>query len=153
MASRLATTRELPVLDTGPFLAGAAGAVAPLAAQLRHLCEAVGFFFVRNHGVAPDLIDRMFAETRRFHGLPMAEKLKLKINEHQRGYIQPKATLVRHSTYNQNTKLDTNETVVFATAYPADDANGRAGKRFYGANQWPAGLPGFRAVVEEYMAE
>jgi isopenicillin N synthase-like dioxygenase len=41
--------------------------------------------------------------------------------------------------------------MVFATVYPADDPNRRAGTRYYGPNQWPDGLPGFRETVSEYM--
>ena len=36
------------------------------------------------------------------------------INQNQRGYIKPGATLVSHSTYNKNTKFDSNETMVLA---------------------------------------
>jgi isopenicillin N synthase-like dioxygenase len=46
------TTDEqwLPVLDVGPYLAGEAGALESLAAELRQACEGVGFYFLENTG-------------------------------------------------------------------------------------------------------
>jgi len=149
--NRNVETGTLPVLDVGPFLAGEDGALETLAGEIRDACENIGFFFIRNHGVTDDLIERIFAETKRFHDQPMEKKLELAIDQNQRGYIQPGATLVKHSTYNKNTKFDSNETMVFATEYADDDPHCQAGKRFYGSNQWPADLPGFRETVNEYM--
>ena len=144
--------RDLPILDIGEFLAGEGAPSDDLAAQLRYACENVGFFFIKNHGVSDDLVKRIFAETERFHALPNEDKLALQINENQRGFIPPKATLVKHSTYNKNTKFDSNSTMVFATEYGPDNPHRQAGKRFYGENQWPDGLPGFRETVNEYMS-
>jgi isopenicillin N synthase-like dioxygenase len=145
-------TRELPLLDLGPYLAGDETAKAPLAAELRDACETVGFLAIKNHGVADELLERMLAENERFCAMPMDEKLKITIDQDQRGYIRPKATMIRHSTYHDNTKFDLNETTVFATEHAADDPNVRAGKQFYGQNQWPENLPGFRETVDEYMS-
>ena len=143
--------RELPILDLGEFLAGSAGAVEALAVQLRHACEEIGFFFITNHGISDELISSIFAETKRFHGLPEGDKLALEINENQRGFIKPGHTLIKHSTYNENTKFDSNATMVFATEYGTDNPYRQQGKRFYAENQWPGDLPGFKEAVQEYM--
>lgn len=143
--------KELPVLDLKGFLAGNEAAKHRLAAELRKVAENLGFMCIVNHGIPQELIDRMEKEAMRFHSLPMDDKLKIKVNDHQRGYIPPRATLVKHSTYNKNTKLDLNATYVLATDYPADHPGVRAGKQFYGANQWPEDLPGFRETAREYM--
>ena len=50
-----------------------------------------------------------------------------------------------------NTKFDTNATMVFATEYGPENPHRKAGKRFYDENQWPDNLPGFREVVNDYM--
>ena len=149
--SIMAAARDIPIMDLGPYLAGEAGAREALAAEFREACENIGFFFVRNHGVPDDLIARTFAETKRFHDLPSEIKTALKIDQNQRGYIAPKGTLVSHSTYNENTKFDDNATMVFATPYGEDNRHRQAGKRFYGGNQFPDDLPGFREAVEDYM--
>ncbi|MGI9606435.1 MAG: isopenicillin N synthase family dioxygenase, partial [Acidimicrobiales bacterium] len=148
--NRQVDRRELPVLDLRPFLTEEPGATARVAAELRELCENVGFGSVIGHGVSQNLIDEVEAQTKRFHDLPIEEKLQIEINQHQRGYVRPKATLIKHSTYAENTTFDLNGTLVMATEFPEHDPGVIAGKQFYGANQWPD-LPGFREPVEEYM--
>lgn len=146
------TYRDLPVLDLRDYLSGKVAPDGELAGELRRACENIGFFFIRNHGVSDDLIDRIFSETKRFHDQPDDSKRALGINDNQRGYIAPGGTLVKHSTYNENTKFDSNATMVFATEYGADNPYRQADKRFYSENQWPDGLPGFRETVNEYMS-
>lgn len=143
---------KLPVLDVGPVLAGDREGTADVAAKMRDICENLGFMSIVNHGIPDETIAAMTQEAERFHSLPMDEKLKVKVNEDQRGYIPPRATLVKHSTYADNTKLDLNATYVLATEYSDDDPGRLAGKRFYGPNQWPDNLPGFREVATDYMA-
>jgi len=145
-------TRDLPLLDLAPFQASEPGAKEALALELRHACEEVGFLALTGHGIPEDLLERAVAESRRFIALPTEEKMKIKIDQNQRGYIPPKATMIKHSTYHKHDKFDLNETTVFATEHPIDHPQVLAGKQFYGQNQWPEGLPGFRKTVEEYMS-
>ncbi len=145
-------SRNLPLLDLGPYRAGEPGAKSRLAAELRQAGEEVGFLALINHGISQSLLDRALAEDRRFCALPLEEKLKIQINENQRGYIRVKATLVKISPYHKHTKMDFNETTVFATEHGPDNPHVKEGKQFYARNQWPENLPGFREVVEEYMA-
>lgn len=148
---RLAELEALAVLDLGPYLTGEAGAAESLALELRAVCEYHGFFYLKNHGIPQSKIDSIFSETERFHAQGQEAKNAVAINQNQRGYIKPGATLVSHSTYNKNTKFDSNETMVLATEYDPDDPGVQAGKRFYGRNQWPDNLPGFRETVTDYM--
>ena len=143
--------RDLPIIDLGKYLESGRTDHGNLPEEVKNACENIGFFFVVNHGVSDDLLARIFEQTETFHSLPMEEKSKLTINMNQRGYIAPKATMVRHSTYNENNKFDTNATMVFATEYPEDNPNRQAGKWFYDENQWPEDLPGFQDTVREYM--
>jgi isopenicillin N synthase-like dioxygenase len=148
---RVLARKKLPVLDLAPLFAGDRAGIDALAAQMRDVCEHLGFMCIVNHGIEPGQIEAMEREAMRFHNQPMDEKLKLKVNDHQRGYIPPRATLVKHSTYNENTKLDLNATYVLATEYAENDPGRMAGKQFYGPNRWPENLPGFREVAMDYM--
>src|SRR5438445_4497087 len=85
----------IPVLDVGPYLAGEPGALERLAAELKFACETVGFHFIKNHGVAWSRVDDTFAAAARFHALPLEDKLKLKIDEHNIGYLGLRASLIR----------------------------------------------------------
>jgi len=77
----------IPVIDYGPYFAGEDGALAPLAAELRQACAEVGFFYAKNHGVPQPLVDRAFAASRRFHDLPIEEKLVLRLDANNIGYL------------------------------------------------------------------
>ena len=146
-------TRPLPVMDLGPFLADKPRALDALAVKWREACEGLGFMCLINHGLPDVEIERMETEVRRFHALPLGEKLKIKVNQHQRGFIPSKATIQTHSTYQKEIKPASVECLVLATDYPEDDPNVIAGKQFYAQNPWPEGLPGFRETVEHYMSE
>ena len=65
----------IPVFDFGPYFADEPGALAQLATQLRHGCENISFLYALNHGVPQEIVDRGFAASRRFHALPLEEKL------------------------------------------------------------------------------
>jgi len=144
-------SRPLPVLDLGPFLAGEAGALEELAGKWREACEGLGFMCLINHGLPDAEIEAMETAVRRFHAQPAEEKLKIKVNEHQRGFIPNKTTIQMHTTYQKEVKPASVECLVLATEYPEDDPNVIAGKQFYAQNQWPDELPGFHEIVENYM--
>ena len=140
----------IPVIDVGPCLAGAPGGLAAAAAELRTALETVGFFIIVNHGVPRELIDRTFAEARRFHAQPMAAKLALKMNEHNNGYMTMGRYAVWTSEVNANDQPDLNEAFFTKRERSPDDPLRRAGRRFAGPNIWPDDLPGFRETVLEY---
>ena len=48
-----------------------------------------GFFYVINHGIDRALLERVFAESRKFFEQPMEEKMALRKNSSHRGYTAP----------------------------------------------------------------
>ena len=149
---RSVPVRRMPVLDVGPLLAGDRDGTRRAAAKLRETFETVGFNSIVNHGIPADLIARMTEQSRRFHALPMERKLAYKVDQNQRGYIPPKGSMIKVSTYNRNTRFDTGGVMVVATEYADDHPQVKVGKRFYSRNRWPVELPAFRATAEEYLA-
>lgn len=146
-----APNRAIPILDLGDYLAGVEGAAERLAATLRDTQENVGFYVVVNHGVPREIIDRGYAELAKFFALPDDEKLKIRINDKTVGYIPPRSTMYVSATVHKNTKKDLNETLTLARERPADDPAVRAGMRFVGPNQWPAGRAEFREAMIAYQ--
>jgi len=140
----------IPVIDLGPYLSGRPGALAATAAELGRALREVGFFVIVNHGVSQDLIDRTFAEARRFHAQPMDAKLALRMNEHNNGYMMLGRYAVWTSDVNANDKPDLNEAFFLKRERGPDDPLVRAGRRFAGPNRWPTNLPGFREAVLAY---
>jgi isopenicillin N synthase-like dioxygenase len=140
----------IPVVDLGPYLAGRPGALQRVADEIGGALETIGFFLLVNHGVDRALIDRTFAEARRFHAQPMAAKLALRMNEHNNGYMTMGRYAVWTSEVNANDKPDLNEAFFTKRERSADDPLVRAGRRFAGPNRWPEDLPGFRETVLAY---
>ncbi|MFI5001662.1 MAG: isopenicillin N synthase family dioxygenase [Reyranellales bacterium] len=140
---------EIPIIDVSGVLAGDAGALKDCTQQLQHAYEDVGFWFLKGHRVPQNLIDRVFAEVARFHALPLEEKLKLKIDEHNIGYLAMRAATTRHSDVSTDNLPNLNEAYFIKRDLPLDHPDVVANKRFRGANRWPA-LPGFRETIVEY---
>jgi len=143
----------IPVIDVADFLAGQSGALEATAFRLREALTEVGFFVLTGHDVPLTLIDRTFAEARRFHNLPMTTKLALKLNEHVNGYMAMSRYAVWTSDVNKNDKPDLNEAFFVKRERAPDDPLRLSGRRFVGPNLWPeeGNLPGFRAHVLEYV--
>src|SRR5688500_8504884 len=150
LAPMAITTVEIPVLDLGPYLAGDPGADTRTAAALRHALEHVGFYFVVNHPVPLPLIAVLFAGTRRVHELPLDDKLALRLNRHNIGYLPVASSVSRASTIDTVKKPNVVEALFLKRDRPADHPDVVAGVLFRGLNQWPARLPGFRDKCLEY---
>jgi len=143
---------EIPVIDLGPYLAGIPGAREKAAQELRHAYEDVGFYFITNHGVPQSLVDAAFAAAARFHAQPLDEKLKIKINQHNVGYLPVRGSVTRHSKINEGNKPNLNEAFFAKRDLAPDHPDVAAGLPFRCVNQWPDNLPGFRDTVLAYQA-
>ena len=138
----------IPVIDLGRYLAGEPGAREAAAAELRRASEEVGFFYIRNHGVPEELVERAFRASQAFHALPMEEKLSIKVNENNIGYLPMAGSLAASSTVHKNTKPNLNESFFITHDRPADHPDVIAGKPLRSANQWPPSAP---AAMREDM--
>src|SRR5260221_4239350 len=144
----------IPIIDIGDYLAGRLGALAATARAVHDALTNVGFFVLTGHDVPMPLIERTFAEARRFHQLAMDKKLALKLNEHNNGYMVMGRYAVRTSDINNSERGDLNEAFFIKRDRPPDDPLLLSGRRFVGPNRWPAesDIPGFRANLLDYAA-
>ena len=147
-----AAAAKIPVIDYGPYFAAEPGALARLAAQVRHACENIGFLYVLNHGVPQGIIDRGFAASKRFHALPIEEKLKLRLNENNIGYMPMNVSVQGASTVHQATKPNQNESFFVSHDRGADHPDVLAGLPLRGRNQWPDGHDDLRTDMMAYFA-
>ena len=143
---------RVPILDLAPYLSDETGAREQAAADLRHIQENLGFYYIINHGVPADLIARAFEKSAAFFALPEEEKRKILVNRHQIGYVPSKASLMKTALTDANTMPDLNEGLSLMRERTPDDPKVVAGVRFSGLNQWPVGVPGLRETFLAYHA-
>ncbi len=144
-------TRAIPVIDFGPAFRGEPGGLDAAAAQVRHACEHVGFFYLAGHGVPQAVIDAAFAASREFHAMPLEDKMRLKINENNIGYLPVNQSMQRASTVHKATRPNYNESFFISHDRSADHPDVVAGKPLRGRNQWPEGHERMRAAMLRYF--
>ena len=143
---------DVPVIDIGPYLAGKPGALTRAAEELRAACEGIGFFFIDNHGVPQTLIDRVFAETERFHHLPLERKMAVRALEEPLGYLPVGGQTQRAEKYGARSQHpDRSASYYIRDEFPPDHPDRLAKKPWVFDNRWPDDLPGFRETCLEYF--
>jgi isopenicillin N synthase-like dioxygenase len=147
---RVADKAIIPVIDLGPYFAGARGAIDRTAAELRFALTEIGFYFIVNHGVPAAQIREVFRQVARFHAQPLETKLEIKLDKHNVGYLPMQGDTLRTSTVATVTKPNLNEAFFVARDLPSDHPDVLADRRFRSANRWPSALPGFREVIVDY---
>src|SRR5215472_16018575 len=147
----MAVAKAIPVIDYGPYFAGEMGAFERLAGEIAHACENIGFFYALNHGVSDAVVEHAFAASRCFFALPLEERLALRLNEDNIGYLPINASVQAASTVHKATRPNQNESFFVSHDRGPDHPDVVAGKRLRGCNQWPAGMPGMRVAMMAYF--
>ena len=80
---------QAPVIDLSPLGDGTIGGREVLAHRIVEACRDIGFFYIVNHGVPPDLVKSMFASAEEFFSLPLEEKMEISmtLSRDYRGYM------------------------------------------------------------------
>ncbi len=121
---------------------------ADVAADFRRAYGDVGFAYLEGHGIDHGLVEGAFAASRRFHALPLEEKLALEVNAFHRGYMPFAESKIVSSSIQKATKPNLSESLMLMHEVdPNDPARHR--DPLAGPNQWPS-LPGFREAVTDY---
>jgi isopenicillin N synthase-like dioxygenase len=148
--SPMTNSETVPVIDLGPYLAGEVGARECIATELKEALTTIGFYFIVNHGVPRERIADTFAAAARFHGQLLDEKMKIRIDKHNVGYLPMRGDTLRTSVVQQVTQANQNEALFIARDMATDHPEVIADRRFRSMNQWPPNLPGFRETVAGY---
>jgi isopenicillin N synthase-like dioxygenase len=147
MATAVGTKSSIPIIDVGPFLAGAAGSANALASEIVRTCLDTGFLVITNHGVPQEIINRAFAAAASFFALDEASKLALKVGKENIGYLPYGGQTVRTSTVHKNTKPNYSESFYITTPDPDPAKN----EPDHDRNQWPPGMDAFKAAQVTYF--
>jgi isopenicillin N synthase-like dioxygenase len=139
---------RVPVVDLAGVVAGEAGAAEQAARELAAASEGVGAYFLRNHGVPQPLVERAFAQSARFHRLPLERKLEVAVVDDLVGYVPLGGQTPVHG---DSGHPDRNAAFFARQEFSADDPDRSAGRPWVFDNRWPRDLPGFRDTVLEYF--
>eukprot|EP00294_Goniomonas_avonlea_P001176 CAMPEP_0114555826 /NCGR_PEP_ID=MMETSP0114-20121206/8958_1 /TAXON_ID=31324 /ORGANISM="Goniomonas sp, Strain m" /LENGTH=520 /DNA_ID=CAMNT_0001740981 /DNA_START=34 /DNA_END=1592 /DNA_ORIENTATION=+ len=147
---------SIPIINVQPLLDGLPDddpAVLHTSRSIAMACKTVGFLYVQGHGVPPELMQTMFAQTKKFFAQPLERKLRIAIEKSKahRGYFPIRGECL-------STKGDLKEGLDLGMELADDDPDLLAGTPLHGANEWPRALDSdpdevdqeFRRVTLEY---
>jgi isopenicillin N synthase-like dioxygenase len=143
----------LPIISLAGMNAGDPIVKESIAAEFRAACADKGFLYIIDHGVSPELIADVIAQSRRFFNLPIDRKLAVHKSASfcNRGY-EP----MQDQTLEADAPPDLKEGFYIGADLALDDPRVVAGVYNSGPNQWPRGfdpesLARWRATMEAYF--
>ena len=107
---------EIPIIDVGDLASDDRAMIDAVGAQMREAAERIGFFYVRNHGVAPALVERAYAASRAFFAQPDTVKRVVTINDLHRGFLS-----VGGAKMYSSAKIDLKESYLWGLELGDDD--------------------------------
>lgn len=143
----LVNFEDIPVIDLSDI--NSDEGQHKIATELVHTAKTIGFFYISNHGIAPEICAKAFAASRRFFALPVSDKSTIEVNQHQRGWMaQGMANLEGAKTH------DAKEVFFWGLDVDDDDTDVVAGLPMVHPNQWPDTVAPFlrRDIMPYYNA-
>jgi len=140
----------VPIIDVRGLRGGSPEAVRTIAAEIGAAARTIGFFTIRNHGIAPELTQRLFAASAAFFALPEAEKdrfSKTVTGTKYVGYVR-----LAQESPDATQAPDYKESILFMRDFDDNDPDFVAGRPFVERNPWPD-LAGYRDTVGEYFTK
>ncbi|KAK4943333.1 hypothetical protein LTR10_017007 [Elasticomyces elasticus] len=138
---------SIPILDLS--LSRSPETKPQLLADLRHALLEVGFLYIKNTGLPPDLVAEVIRLGKAFFDLPEEKKLEVEMKNAKSflGYNKLGMEITRFKT-------DWREQIDLSTPHPIPGPNDPLYRNLLAPNLWPDpnALPRFREIYEEYMA-
>ncbi|MFT3673279.1 isopenicillin N synthase family dioxygenase [Aestuariivirga sp.] len=137
-----------------PTLSLASGLASPEAKQafleeLRETARGLGFFYLKDHGIAADLIADVLKLTRSFFSLPERDKLDIQMvnSPYFRGYNRAGLEHTRGKPdWREQVDIGPEQVPLKVTS------SSPTWQRLIGPNQWPKALPDLKPVILKYQA-
>ena len=79
------TVEKIPVIDAEPLRSGTLADAKQVAMKIREAAQEIGFFYVCNHGIFPEVIMQAYNASKSFFSKSMEWKNTLKINSSHHG--------------------------------------------------------------------
>lgn len=140
---------EIPVIDISALRTGDRQGINRIAKELGVACREIGFFYVKNHGVNSELINKTFEMAEKFFSLPLENKLNYSMERYSkcfRGYSPVLSELA-------DGKRNSYELMEFSVDFDSEnDPYVLACKPMHGPNIWPE-ISNYRHVITSYINE
>ena len=133
-------TSAIPIIDIGPLRDGSAE--TGVAREIHEASRDVGFLYIRNHGIDPELIAEAHEKGLTFFRQSDEIKRAVSISRDHRGYLRPGAAKME-----DDVTPDLKESFVWGHDFPQSQRN----RPLQGVNRWPGSVPGLRPVLERYL--
>lgn len=148
----IAPSIQVPIIDFSPFLTGNDEGQKKVAQEIAQACQDVGFFYLRNHGVPEELIERVFAQSKHFFALPLPIKNRIPWDESNRGYDG-----VESQTFDPNKPGDLKESFLYGKTVDPEAAtrwkNSPYAPLLSKPNKWLPEYPEFQATMLQMLDE
>ena len=142
--ARPVTPEEIPIIDAGPLLAQEPDALESTSEAIMTASRGLGFYYIRNHAMTPDIIAGAFAASRKFFLGPLESKRAIASNDINRGWMGIGEALMTGAT-----RADLKELFSWGLELGPDDPEVMAGTPFRGPNQWPDAVPELQPAIYE----
>lgn len=143
---------NIPVVDVSALADGAAPeARAACVAALNDALTTSGFAYLAGHGIPREAVERVRAQSKAFHALPLEEKMALKINEAHRGYMPFSSSTIVTSSVAKVTRPNQSESLM--VMHEVSPEAPQWGEPMQGPNQFPADMPELKEAAYDYMAQ
>jgi isopenicillin N synthase-like dioxygenase len=144
--------KDIPIIDLSPLSGADPDALRALTEEIRLACSRVGFFYVKNHGIPPDLIARAYHRSKQFFDLPDQEKQRHHISRStaHRGFVPMYEESFYETIGSPSANKDHKECFQIGIDLPPGHPDFVPGIPLLGANLWPA-EPAFKEDMNAFF--
>ncbi|MDA0261632.1 MAG: 2OG-Fe(II) oxygenase [Proteobacteria bacterium] len=137
---------DIPVIDFAPVFADGPSGYEQVAGEMRKAAEANGFFYIKNHGVADEVIAQTQSIAHEFFASRQEEKLTVAMSGGgHRGFLR-----IGEAKMYENALSDLKESYVWGLDIADDDPEYLAGS-ILAPNAWPGFLPQMRPTLNTFF--
>ena len=136
----------IPVIDAGPLRSGTLADAKQVAKEIRQAAQEVGFFYLCNHGISPEVIMQAYNASKSFFTKPMDWKNTVKINSSHHGYLS-----IGEARMEKAKKVDLKESFIWGLELPDNHPSVNSKNPFLGRNQWPGEMPELKNGVYPFF--